>query len=218
MIKMVIFDLDGTLANSLADLALNVNKGLKAAGLPERPVADYRNYVGNGRVTLVKRAMGDAASDHVKFNVVISTFNREYNIHCNDHTVAYDGCADMLKGLSDKGIRTAVLSNKPDEFVEKIMSELYPEHRFTAVWGQKPQYNCKPDGESLRSMLWLYNLAPADCIYVGDSDVDVYTARDAGVRMAGVSWGFRGKEELQAAGAPYVADTAGELLDYLLTL
>lgn len=214
--KMVIFDLDGTLADSLADLALNVNKGLKAAGLPEHPVDAYRSFVGNGRVTLVKRAMGDARRDHTKFNTVISTFNKEYLLHCNDNTTAYDGCPEMLRGLADKGVLTAVLSNKPDEFVEKILAKLYPDHRFTAAWGQKPQYNCKPDGESLRSMLWLHHVAPDECVYVGDSDVDVNTARNAGVKMAGVAWGFRGKQELLDAGAPFVADTPAELLDYLL--
>ena len=183
--KMVIFDLDGTLADSLADLALNVNKGLKAAGLPEHPVDAYRSFVGNGRVTLVKRAMGDARRDHTKFNTVISTFNKEYLLHCNDNTTAYDGCPEMLRGLADKGVLTAVLSNKPD-------------------------------GESLRSMLWLHHVAPDECVYVGDSDVDVNTARNAGVKMAGVAWGFRGKQELLDAGAPFVADTPAELLDYLL--
>ena len=111
---------------------------------------------------------------------------------------------------------TAVLSNKPDEFVERILRKLYPEHSFTEAWGQKPQYKTKPDGEALHAIMALHGVLPQDCIYIGDSDVDVYTAKNAGIAMAGVSWGFRGKRELTEAGAPFVADTAAELLEYLV--
>ena len=118
----------------------------------------------------------------------------------------------------DNGIITAVLSNKPDEFVDRILQKLYPEHRFTEAWGQKPQYKCKPDKESLHAMLALHGIKPDECVYIGDSDVDVFTAKNSDVRMAGVSWGFRGKDELISAGAPFVADTAEQLTEYILSL
>jgi phosphoglycolate phosphatase len=124
----------------------------------------------------------------------------------------------MLRTLDENGIATAVLSNKPDEFMDKILGKLYPGHRFLEAWGQKPQYKCKPDREALHAMLSLHGIAPEDCVYIGDSDVDVLTARNAGVKMAGVSWGFRGRKELLDAGAPFVADTAEELTRYLLSL
>ena len=215
MIKMAVFDLDGTLVNSLTDLALNVNKGLMAVGLPEQPIEKYKTFVGDGRAMMVKRAMGDFAGDEDKFNAIIDVFNREYRIHCNDHTAAYNGCDAMLSALSKCGIKTAVLSNKPDEFVGRILKKVYPHHRFAEAWGQKPEYKCKPDGESLHAMLALHGVAPEECVYVGDSNVDVYTAQNAGVKMAGVSWGFRGKAELAEAGAPFVADTAEELVRYI---
>ena len=218
MIKIAVFDLDGTLVNSLTDLALSVNKGLKAAGLEEHPVNRYKTFVGNGRELLVKRAMGDAAGDAEKFELVRSVFNDEYKLHCNDNTEAYEGCAEMLDILSEKGILTAVLSNKPDEFVDRILQKLYPEHRFTEAWGQKPQYKCKPDKESLHAMLALHGIKPDECVYIGDSDVDVFTAKNSDVKMAGVSWGFRGKDELISAGAPFVADTAEQLTEYILSL
>ena len=201
MIKIAVFDLDGTLVNSLTDLALNVNKGLKKAGLPEQPIENYKKFVGNGRERMIKRAMGDHADDD-----------------CNDNTSVYDGCAQMLAALNDNGIKTAVLSNKPDEFVDRILQKLYPEHRFTEAWGQKPQYKCKPDKESLHAMLALHGIKPDECVYIGDSDVDVFTAKNSDVRMAGVSWGFRGKDELISAGAPFVADTAEQLTEYILSL
>ena len=130
MIQMVIFDLDGTLVNSLTDLALNVNKGLRAAGLPEHPVARYRSFVGNGRAMLVKRAMGEASGDAEKYDTVVRVFNEEYAVHYNDNTAAYEGCDAMLRELASRGILTAVLSNKPDEFVDRILQKFYPCHTF----------------------------------------------------------------------------------------
>ena len=218
MIKIAVFDLDGTLVDSLTDLALNVNKGLKKAGLPEHPVESYKRFVGNGRETLIKRAMGDFADDAEKAKIVRDTFDAEYKIHCNDNTSAYPGCDKMLSKLSAEGIKTAVLSNKPDEFVDKILKKLYPAHSFTEAWGQKPQYRCKPDKEALHAMLSIYSIKPDECVYIGDSDVDVFTAQNAGVKLAGVSWGFRGKQELISAGAPFVADNADELTEYILSL
>lgn len=218
MIKMVIFDLDGTLVDSLTDLALNVNKGLKAVGLPEQPVERYRKFVGNGRAMMVKRAMGEQSGDLDKFNSVVEIFNQEYKLHCNDNTASYPGCDELLRGLAAHHILYAVLSNKPDEFVPRILQKAYPGCAFAEAWGQKPQYKIKPDGEAVHAMLQMHNVKPEECVYVGDSDVDVFTAQNAGVKMAGVSWGFRGKRELLEAGAPFVADTAAELLAYLVSL
>ena len=215
---MAVFDLDGTLVDSLTDLAISVNKGLKAVGLPQHPVGSYRHFVGNGRAMLVKRAMGEVSDNETLFRSVTEVFNTEYTAHCNDNTVAYEGCAEMLQTLSSQGILTAVLSNKPDEFVGRILNKLYPTHRFSEAWGQKPQYKCKPDGESLHAILSKHGILPEQCVYIGDSDVDVLTAHNAGVKMIGVSWGFRGRDELLAAGAPFVADTANQLTSLILSL
>lgn len=216
MIKLAVFDLDGTLVNSLTDLALSVNKGLKAVGLSEHPIEKYKTFVGNGRDLLINRAMGDYSDDEHMRETVMRIFNDEYAAHCNDNTVAYDGCSEMLEILAEKGILTAVLSNKPDEFVAEILKKLYPNHTFAAAWGKKPEYKCKPDGESLHAMLSLFDIQPGECIYIGDSDVDVFTAQNGTVHMAGVSWGFRGKEELIAAGAPFVAANTEQLLEYII--
>lgn len=215
MIKFVVFDLDGTLVNSLVDLALSVNKGLKKAGLEEMPVDNYNHYVGNGREVLIAKAMGEFADNKELFKVVEDTFNLEYAKHCNDNTSSYDGCARLLSDLSARGIKTAVLSNKPDEFVGDILKKVYPDHIFTEAWGQKPEYKRKPSGEALVAMLEKHGISKNECMYIGDSDVDVYTAKDAQVTMAGVSWGFRGKEELKTTGAEFVADTADELFEYI---
>lgn len=217
MIKIAIFDLDGTLVDSLTDLAVNVNKGLKKAGLPEQPVENFKKFVGDGRAMMIRRAMGEGYSDEL-FQIVRETFDTEYKLHCNDNTASYKGCVELLEKLSDHKISTAVLSNKPDEFVERILNKVYPEHKFLEAWGQKPEYKCKPDAESLHAMLAMHDISPENCVYIGDSNVDVYTAQNSKVKMAGVSWGFRGRDELEKAGAPFVADTADELLDYILSL
>jgi phosphoglycolate phosphatase len=216
MIKIAVFDLDGTLVDSLVDLAQSVNKGLVKAGIDEKPIENYNQYVGNGREVMIMSAMGEFADNEDLLNIVRTTFNSEYALHCNDNTKSYDGCLEMLNKLSRHGIKTAVLSNKPDEFVGRIVKKVYPEHNFAEAWGQKPEYKRKPDGEALLAMLDKYGINPKECIYVGDSDVDVYTARNAGVNMAGVEWGFRGRDELIATGAPFVAANAQELADYII--
>ena len=218
MIKMAVFDLDGTLVDSLTDLANSVNQGLQAAGLPAQPVERYRRFVGDGRAMMVKRAIAAGGGSEEQFDTVVGVFNDVYQRHCNDNTAPYDGCAALLDGLAANGILTAVLSNKPDEFVPRILQKVYPNHRFAEAWGQKPQYKTKPDGEALHAILALHGVKPGECVYIGDSNVDVFTAQNSGVQMVGVSWGFRGKQELLAAGAPFVADTAEELLRYLLCL
>lgn len=215
MIKIVVFDLDGTLVDSLVDLAQNVNKGLKKAGLEEKPIINYKQYVGNGREVMIKKAMGDFATDENLVSIVRDTFNCEYAVHYSDNTSVYDGCDLLLQKLADRGIKTAVLSNKPDEFVEKIIKKAYPNHTFVEAWGKKAQYKPKPNNEALLAMLDKYGIKPDECMYVGDSDVDVYTAQNAGTKMAGVEWGFRGREELLKTGAPFVASNTDELFNYI---
>lgn len=218
MIKMAIFDLDGTLVDSLTDLAISVNYGLKKAGLPERPVENYKTYVGNGRDMLIKRAMGDFAQNKQLLEQVKNDYDAHYAVHLNDNTSSYPGCSDLLEKLGQDGIMTAVLSNKPHEFVAKILKKLYPRHKFDEAWGQKPEYRTKPEPDAIFAIINLHSIKPEECIYIGDSDVDVFTAENAGMKMAGVSWGFRGKQELIGAGAPFVADTAEQLYEYIRNL
>ena len=213
--KLVVFDLDGTLVNSLTDLAIATNKGLEEAGLPQHTVDEYRYFVGNGRDMLVRRAMGEFSADDKRRDTVRRVFDSYYAEHCNDNTTAYDGCAEMLRTLSDSGVMTAVLSNKPDEFVLRILNKLYPGHHFTAMWGKKHEFPPKPDGTSLKAMLESLNVSQRDCLYIGDSDVDVFTAQNGGVDMIGVEWGFRGREELISAGADAVVSEPSEITEYL---
>ena len=215
MYKLVIFDLDGTLVNSLVDLANAVNEGLKKAGLKIHEVDAYKTFVGNGRDRLVERAMGESRADEGLKDIVRDTFDEYYAEHCNDNIYAYEGCAKMLSDLRAEGVMTAVLSNKPDEFVDRILRKVFPDHSFTAAWGKRAEFPTKPDPSALNTMINELGIEKRDCLYIGDSDVDVFTAGNAGVDMIGVEWGFRGREELVGAGAPFVARTADEITEYI---
>lgn len=213
--KLVVFDLDGTLVNSLTDLANSVNKGLKAAGLPQHSVDAYKYFVGNGREKLIERAIGKENVDIKIKELVRKVYDDDYAIHSNDNTCAYNGCREMLFELDELGVATAVLSNKPDEFVDEILQNIYPDHKFTTAWGNKPQYKCKPNPEALLELVKQSGFLLEECLYIGDSDVDVFTANNAGVDMLGVDWGFRGRQELLDAGAPVVVSTPKEIIEYI---
>lgn len=213
--KIVVFDLDGTLVNSLTDLANAVNKGLEKVGLPTHSVDAYKKFIGNGREMLIRRAMGKVGENAELFNIVHSTFDDEYKVHCNDNTSSYDGCEELLKKLNNADIKIGVLSNKPDEFVGDILKKVYPEIKFDLAWGNKKEFPPKPDKTSLHKMLEIADASTAECLYVGDSNVDVFTAQNAGVDMLGVEWGFREKAELIEAGAPVVVDTAEKIWEYI---
>lgn len=210
MIKLVVFDLDGTLADTLKDLGTAMNAALATENLPGYPMEDYRHFVGNGIDNLVKVTMADGYTPDGAQRVK-AAFYSYYANHCIDYTTAYDGVGELLGKLERGGIMTAVLSNKPDRFVPQILSTLYPDHRFTYAWGQREQFPRKPSPESLLHMIALCGCEKSDVLYVGDSDVDVIFAHNAGVKVCGVSWGFRGAEELISAGADYIVDSAEEL-------
>lgn len=213
--RLVVFDLDGTLVNSLADLAISVNYALKQAGLSAYEIERYKTFVGNGREKLVERAMGEAYSDVELREIVKKCFDEYYGEHCNDNTEAYPGCGEMLESLSAAGVKTAVLSNKPDEFVEKILKKIYPNHKFDIAWGKKPGYKTKPDPQALDEIIKTLGADKSECLYIGDSDVDIYTAKNAGVDILGVDWGFRGRDELVSAGAEMVVSSAYQITEYI---
>lgn len=215
MYKTVIFDLDGTLVNSIADLANSVNAGLQKAGLPVYGEEQYLRFVGNGAEKLIQRAMGKAYEDKRLKDMVRIEFQTQYNLHCNDNTRAYEGCEQMLYHLPKLGVMTGVLSNKPHEFVQPILDKAFPTVKFTIAWGKREGYTVKPDPKALLDMLKELQVPPEQCLYVGDSDVDVITARNANVDMVGVEWGFRTKEELLKSGAKTVVKHPLEILDIL---
>ena len=210
MIKLVVFDLDGTLADTLKDLGTAMNAALASENLPGYPIDSYRRFVGNGIDNLVRVTMADGYTPAGAIRVK-AAFQAYYTDHCKDYTAPYDGVGELLSKLEHDGIMTAVISNKPDIFVPDILQKLYPAHRFDAMWGQRDIFPRKPSPDSLNALIAQVGCDKSEVLYVGDSDVDVVFAHNAGVKVCGVSWGFRGAEELQAAGADWIVNSTEEL-------
>lgn len=214
MIKLVVFDLDGTLANTIADLADATNYGLQKAGLPVHPVESYTQFVGSGLDFLVSRATPPDTAPEL-LSTVKEGFNEYYAEHSLDKTIAYREAVELLDRLAMNEIMTAVLSNKPDKYVSGILKKIFPDHRFDVAWGKKDEFAIKPDPTALNAIVAAAGVNKAECLYVGDSDVDCLTAQNAGVKCCGAAWGFRGREELEKAGADCVIDTPWELLEII---
>lgn len=218
MKKLVIFDLDGTLVDSIYDLADCVNLALCKYSLPENTLNEYYAFVGHGMENLVRSAMKAEGQNDELYKKVRAEFDALYSLHCNDKTVPYQGIAQMLRTLSEKGIQTAVLSNKAHRYVGDILCKCFPDHKFSLAWGHREGMHRKPDPQSLFALINEAGYTPSDCVYVGDSDVDVLTAENAGVDLVCVGWGFRSIEQLKASGAKFIAETAEELAEKLISL
>ncbi len=224
IVKAVVFDLDGTLLNTLEDLACATNVSLRMNGMPERTVDEVRRFVGNGVANLILRAMpGGKVTDttdtvclpkeHAK---VLSDFSRYYVEHCEDKTKPYEGIIPMLKKLKEMGINIAVVSNKSDEAVKKLMPAYFGD-LIDIAKGEDEAHGIgkKPAPEMVYSALSHVGVDPAEAIYVGDSDVDIATAKNAGMPCISVTWGFRSREFLVEHGAGVIIDEPGELMVFL---
>lgn len=211
---MAVFDLDGTLLNTLEDLADAVNYSLAQFGMPQRTIEEVRNYVGNGIRLLIERSVPNGTDLPVIDNV-FECFKKYYQEHCNDKTKAYDGIIDMLKELKQSGIKLAVLSNKVQNAVTKLC-DIYFDNLLDITFGAREGIVKKPAPDALLECAAIADIALEDIAYIGDSDVDVLTARNAGVDCIAVSWGFRDKGVLIKAGADKIADNIQVLKAELL--
>ena len=209
-IKAVIFDLDGTICNTLADLGECTNRALADFNLPPHPIEDYRMIVGNGVDTQMRRAIGEGKYTKELGDKVKERFKQYYAQDYLKHTRPYEGMEETLDCLHEMGLMTAVFSNKPDEFAGKLCRELFGE-RFSMVVGNRPNVPVKPDPSGLQPILKELNLKAEECIYCGDSCVDMDTGKNAGMRTVGAAWGFRGRKELEEHGADAVIEQPNEL-------
>lgn len=215
MFKVAIFDLDGTLLNTLDDLANACNYALNKFNFPIHEVDKYKTFIGNGIYKLVERALPECKKDSGTATMVLEAFNKYYNEHMMDMTKPYDGVLDLLDKLVSEEIKLAVVSNKKHDFTIDIVKKYFGE-RFDIVFGHRDNYKEKPDPASVLEVIKDFNVSKEECIYIGDSNVDIITARNAGVKSIGVSWGFREKEELAREGADYLADNTVELKKIIL--
>lgn len=211
-VKLVIFDLDGTLLNTIGDLAEAANEMLRLRNLPQHDYPTYCTFVGNGIMRLVERALPEELRTAEYVAAARQDFLDYYINHIDRKTCPYAGIPELLKALQRRGIRLAVASNKFQAGTEKLIRSYFPEIRFEVVFGQRPDVPLKPDPAVVEEILSITGVARKEVLYVGDSGVDMLTAHAAGVRSVGVSWGFRTREELLDAQADRMVDSAEEIL------
>lgn len=215
MYKVAIFDLDGTLLDTIEDLANACNYALAKSFFSTYEVEQYKTFVGNGVYKLVERALPEISRDDETCNKVLNDFREYYNEHMIDMTKPYDGIIALLDKLKSEGIKLVVVSNKPHKYTIEIVNK-YFNNKFDLVFGHRDGYNAKPDPVSVLEALKLLNLEKEECIYIGDSNVDIITARNAKVKSVGVLWGFRSEEELRNEGATYLVSSAEEIKKIIL--
>ncbi len=213
--QLVIFDLDGTLLDTIGDLAVACNAVLALRGLPQHSYEEYRSFVGNGIMRLVERALPEPLRTPENVALVRADFVEYYTAHIDAYTRPYEGIPETVAEIARRGIRMAVASNKFQRGTEKLVGRFFPEAEFAVVLGQRPGVPLKPDPAVVREILDTTGVAPERVLYVGDSGIDMLTAAAAGVRSAGVTWGFRERAELVEAGAGHLVDHPRELLPLL---
>lgn len=198
---LAIFDLDGTLLNSLEDLCNSGNYILSKHGYPTHPLEAYKMFVGSGIRKLVERALPENARQEEILEPLFQEFIEYYFVHKMDKTMPYPGITEWLEGLQQRDIKLAVASNKAHAAMAPLMEHYFPTIRFSAILGNKPGQLPKPDPKIIFEILEITHESPNTTIYIGDSSVDMETAANAGLKKIGVLWGFRTKEELVKAGA-----------------
>lgn len=209
----IIFDLDGTLLNTLADLAAATNHALAEHKLPQRTTDEVRLFVGNGIRKLIERAV--PADTPAKLQEkVFASFNKYYKQHCADNTRPYDGVPQLLQQLRAAGCRTAIVSNKADYGVQALAKQ-YFDGQLDAACGERAGIAKKPAPDMLLAIMQQLKAEPASTIYIGDSDNDLDTARNAGVACIGACWGFRGRAFLEAHGAKLLAENVGDIWELI---
>lgn len=209
----IIFDLDGTLLNTLADLAAATNHALAEHKLPQRTTDEVRRFVGNGIHKLIERAVPADTPAELQ-EAVFASFNRYYKEHCADSTRPYEGVPQLLQQLRTAGCRTAIVSNKADYGVQALAKQ-YFDGQLDAACGERAGIAKKPAPDMLLASMQQLKAEPASTIYIGDSDTDLYTALNAGVACIGACWGFRGRAFLEAHGAKLLAENVGDIWELI---
>lgn len=212
--KAVLFDLDGTLLNSLEDLADSTNAVLARRGFACHELEKYKYFVGDGMYNLLRRALPAEQQDDAFIKQCVVEMKEEYSRHWGDKTKPYPGVIELLQSLREKGLKMAVLSNKPHEFTQVVIEKYFPGH-FDLAYGERTGIPRKPDPQGALDIAEAMQLAPAEFLYLGDTNTDMRTAVAAGMYAVGVLWGFRPAEEILAAGAKVLIQHPSELLKML---
>jgi phosphoglycolate phosphatase len=213
--KGIIFDLDGTLADTLADIANSMNRVLQEKGYPVHPAEDYKYLIGRGLENLVSSSLPKESRLPSIIAACLASLIEDYRDNCLVNTHLYPGIESLLFRLQDMGLKLAVFSNKADDLTQFIVQSLMPGIRFLKIIGARPDYPKKPDPSGARLISNFLEISPEQMVYLGDSDVDMLTARGAGMLAVGVLWGFRTKEELLLNGADHLLSDPSELMALL---
>jgi len=222
MIKLIIFDLDGTLLNTLDDLADCTNYVLQKKGYPTHKIDAYKYFVGNGVEMLLRRALPKDILE-TEFAEVLSLFMFHYELHKSDKTAPYEGMIETLEKLQEKGVLLTVATNKPHELLPNLMQFYFPTIKWAAVFGNRKEVPIKPHPQIISDILetisrknLCFATTEKQILYIGDTAVDMETAQNAGIIKVGVLWGFRTKEELLRAGADYIIEYPQEILNLIV--
>jgi len=214
MIKAVLFDLDGTLADSLIDLADGVNRAIASKGFPTHPVEAFKYFVGDGIPKMIERALPEGNRDADTIEEIKGLFMPYYAIHYADNTYAYNGMPELVNTLKNKGFIVAVVTNKEQNMANEVVTSLYG-NVFDLIFGKRDGIPAKPDPTAALMAMNELGVKPDECVFIGDSGMDVATAVNSGAVPIGELWGFRKEDELRANGAKYIISKPCELLDII---
>jgi phosphoglycolate phosphatase len=215
-IKGLIFDLDGTIADTISAIGDGINEAMDHYGYPRKTYEDVRRAIGNGARLLIRRCMpADQTADETRCEEVFAYYHAAYARTYRNTRECYKGIPETIAALKQGGYRLAVLSNKQDEYTKGLIEQLLPRDTFEVVMGQT-ELPTKPSPVVPSLIAGQLGLAPSECAMIGDSDVDIQTAKNAGMAAIGCSWGYRGRAALEQAGADVVVDSASELLEVLM--
>ncbi len=211
--KLAIFDLDGTLTDSLADIAEAANYSLRKLGFPTHELSKYNYFVGDGLLELISRILPENAQD--KKDEALSLYKDFYSKNYMVKTCVYDGIASLLETLSKKGVKLAVASNKTDAFTQNVVKHYFGEDTFALVCGRVENRPTKPEPAILHDIMDKLGFSPDDCFMIGDTNIDIKTGKNAGMKTIGCLWGFRTLEELADAGADFIADKPEDIVKFI---
>ena len=212
---LLIFDLDGTLLDTVADLAASTNHALKLCGFPVHESNAYHYFVGNGINKLFERAIPEGEKTQENILQVRQYFLEYYGIHNTDLTKPYPGMVDLLLSLQNAGIKLAVASNKYQKGTEKLIQHFFPGINFVALFGQRENVPTKPDPTIVYDILDIAKTEKQNALYIGDSGVDMLTAKNSGIEAVGVTWGFRPRTELEEFSPKYIIDHPSEIMSII---
>ncbi len=213
--KAVIFDLDGTLLDTIGDLAVSMNYALRCSGFPERELSHHSWAVGNGLRKYIERCLPEDAVSDTLLDEMSDIFSKHYDTHCAINTIPYKGICDVINFLNENNISVNILSNKRDGFVKDLALHYFGDYKLDSVYGELPDVAKKPNPEAALKIAQEINIDPCDILFIGDSIYDIETGKNAGMKTMAVTWGYQPEEKLAEKHPDYIVHTPKEIIKYV---